>query len=378
MEYENKLVDFIDGELPEDEERELFSMISADDSLRAEYKSLLGITNTIKSSAAYYSPSTELKASIYGDLNISVPSSHIPAPVKFLQGTKWHLLSGGIGALLASSVFIISTNTLSTDNKNISSIKSDKPPIVNLIDSPKMESKLNKIILTKGTHNIIPKTHPEKVNLITKEIPEYNNMNLIAMSEPVINFQNNIRTEKNLSNDNIAPSELSYNIAYLKKDDLDISIEARWSLNWNLPKESIQPAKANEFNNLGFDVFFNVIDNLDFGINIRQETFFVKYIEFVSNDMKYEIEQNPNLTSYGLSIRQKFLTENDLQLLAQLNFAVNNYGLIIRPSAGILFKINDSFALVENLEYSNMFFTHNQNWFNASKIGLNFGINYKF
>ncbi|OGU18155.1 MAG: hypothetical protein A2475_08800 [Ignavibacteria bacterium RIFOXYC2_FULL_35_21] len=388
MEYEDKLVEFIDGELPEEEERELFSMISMDDSLRGEYKSLLAITNTIKASSGFYAPGTALKASVYRDLNISMPVRHTPAFAKLIQGSKWHFLSGGIGALLATSVFMVSTSFFSTENRQATPLKMNKPDAVQQIESPNdlIKSNMNNIITNKK-HNVIISENLKKENIMSEPVPEQSNHNLLAMSEPIFIEKKSIKWNEPELSDNINLSDITEQKNELQliqeedfgsDEDIGISVEGRWSTNWNIPKETLQPARISDFNNLGFEIFFNVIDNFDFGINIRQETFFTKYEENVRDDIIYKIEQNPNLTSYGISFRQKFLTDKDLQPLGQINLAVNNYGIILRPSVGILYKINDSFSLVENLEYSNMLFTHNQRWFSASKIGLNFGINYKF
>ena len=381
MEYEDKLVEFIDGEIPEEEERELFSMISMDDSLRGEYKNLLAITNTIKASAGIYSPSTELKASVYSDLNISTPAKHTPVPAKFMQGTKWHLLSGGIGALLATSVFMISTNFFSNDNNQ------PKPSIINQsavaqqIESQNGELKNDKVSFRNNNQNFITNDNNMNDKSKMETLQDENNSMLLAISEPRYSARINFRTDENLKFGKLDNSDISLesdNHNIQKDDAIDLSIEAGWSLNWNLPKETIQPAKMNEFNNLGIELFFNVVQNFDFGISVRQETFFTRYEEQFSNNQILKYEQNPNLTSYGITFRQRFLNEKKLQPLAQINFVVNNYGIILRPSIGILYKINDSFSLVENLEYSNMLFTHDQTWFSASKIGLKFGINYKF
>jgi len=381
MEYEDKLVEFIDGEIPEEEERELFSMISMDDSLRGEYKNLLAITNTIKASAGIYSPSTELKASVYSDLNISTSAKHTPVPAKFMQGTKWHLLSGGIGALLATSVFMISTNFFSNDNNQ------PKPSIINQsavaqqIESQNGELKNDKVSFRNNNQNFITNDNNMNDKSKMETLQDENNSMLLAISEPRYSARINFRTDENLKFGKLDNSDISLesdNHNIQKDDAIDLSIEAGWSLNWNLPKETIQPAKMNEFNNLGIELFFNVVQNFDFGISVRQETFFTRYEEQFSNNQILKYEQNPNLTSYGITFRQRFLNEKKLQPLAQINFVVNNYGIILRPSIGILYKINDSFSLVENLEYSNMLFTHDQTWFSASKIGLKFGINYKF
>ena len=374
MNYEDKLVEFIDGELPEDDERELFSAISSDDSLRAHYKSLLSMSNAIKSGAPFYKPASDLKASVYNDLNISITTKHIPAFAKIFQNSKWNLLSGGIGALLTTTFFMVSTNFLSNDINYKNQHKMNVPSIYQIEAQPKIV-KYGSPISANRYKKIKQDNIPFKVQSDLVQINEENNMNLIALSEPLPLINKNFSTEYNTNSKNF--SDIAFNEFYLHENILNVSLEAKWNLNWNLPKETIQPAKLNEFNNLGFDVFFNVIESFDLGISIRQETFFVRYNEILNNDIKYNIEQNPNLTSYGISFRQKFLPDNNFQPLAQFNLSVNNFGIILRPSAGILYKINESFSLVQNIEYSNMLFTHKSKWFNASKIGLNFGINYK-
>jgi hypothetical protein len=54
------------------------------------------------------------------------------------------------------------------------------------------------------------------------------------------------------------------------------------------------------------------------------------------------------------------------------------YGYLGRVTGGLEFMPYSDIAFIVGLEYSNMFFTHQQNLFSAQKLGLNYGMAYKF
>lgn len=104
MDYNDKLLDFIDGELTSDEEREFFSALSYDDNLRVEYKSLISMFNSIKTNINTFAPSEKMTLGIFSELGLS---NSIPVKSKSKNIlSKNNLIPGAIGGIL-SAIFTI-------------------------------------------------------------------------------------------------------------------------------------------------------------------------------------------------------------------------------------------------------------------------------
>ena len=113
-------------------------------------------------------------------------------------------------------------------------------------------------------------------------------------------------------------------------------------------------------------------------MDLRHETFYVKYDSYDEFNQQYIFEQQPNFVSYGLVARYSPIEFHGLKPYIQANISRNNFGVIARGNTGLQYELYPNFDFTVNFEYSYLFFNHQNTMYNGKKIGLNYGINYKF
>jgi len=68
---------------------------------------------------------------------------------------------------------------------------------------------------------------------------------------------------------------------------------------------------------------------------------------------------------------------DNIQPFLQLGAGANIGGYVLKPAAGIEYELLSGTTFLFGVEYSLFRFSHQNNWFNASKIGFNYGISYQ-
>jgi hypothetical protein len=391
MNYSDQLVEYIDGELTPEAEKELFSAIASDDSLREEMRTLMNMKNAISNSGNLYEPSSAMKGAIFSAVNIVPANAPVPIPEnpgmmgKIANFNIKSMLTGGIITLLLISPFIYFYGKNYQNNgkeakQNLSQIKAETPP-VNIINSEiKNNSETVKPII-KYVYIVkeIPKELPNVIsNSELEDIKEIN----IATATPQ-NYDQKfdlVQRNSNLGNElDIRPEHdlrISDQISVWK--DLGLSLEIRNSASWNLPKETIYPSYLSKINNMGFSILYDLDKNIRVGADIRQETFFVRYNGTNNINQQLQYEQQPNLLSYGIILRYIMPEVLGIKPFIQGIASMNYYGLIGRGSIGLEYRFYPDFGLIAQAEYSNMRFQHQKNNFNSSKVNFTYGINYNF
>lgn len=391
MNYSDQLVEYIDGELTPEFEKELFSAIASDDSLREEMRTLMNMKNAISNSGNLYEPSSAMKGAIFSAVNI-VPAN-VPISIPQNSGTIGKIasfniksmLTGGIITLLLISPFIYYygknyQNNGDAAKKNISQIMAETPPVNNISNEIKNSSESIKPVI-KYVYIVkeIPKELPnvtsnseieevKKVNLTSANPRDYNHNFELVKRNSDFGDELLIKPEQGLS--------LSDQLSVWK--DLGLSLEIRNSASWNIPKETIYPSYLSKINNMGFSILYDLDKNLRIGADIRQETFFVRYNGTNSINQQLQYEQQPNLLSYGIMLRYILPDAIGIKPFIQGIASMNYYGLIGRGSIGLEYRFYPDFGLMAQVEFSNMRFQHQNNYFNSSKINFTYGINYNF
>lgn len=403
MNYSDKIVEFLDGDLSAVEENELFSMLAADNSLRGELKSVININSKIRNSSEYYHPSPDITASIYKDLKIdtNLITPNISASARGLS--KWNIFSGLLGGAVASMIFLTYIFVFSGNSevRNVAGNTIDNYPIVSSTedyqDSEKsfnsdLNSNKNSRIKhvthentarLKNTQNVIANYEEQQAVEDKKNISDLFEQKMKPTKTIVLNsnlgsiplVHNNfvMAFEPNVKHDLLIPIEQNFS-----KSKIGLSLEINGMANWNLPKETIYPSELGKFNNSGVALFYDLSNSMAIGADLRQETFFVRYNGLDSLKQFFQYQQHSSFTSFGLTARYHALNLNDLKIFSQGNFSTNNYGIIARFAGGAEYYIYPDVSLSLLLEYSHLFFNHQNKWFDTRKIGINYGFNFKF
>jgi hypothetical protein len=367
------IIEYINGDLPIDAESEFYSKLSINQSLRDELRMYKLIPKAAKSSLNAFVPDVNLTNSLFTSLGIAASSHNTPLNINknsnLIQNSKMMLVGGIIVFLLLSPFYyffgnkgnIVIEDKVPVIIKSASSIPIEKPiniqqkskPIIKYVfiekekDIDKVDQ--NNIIRNLNTINFVKKDKNIKINQV---VSDFNSPNIRQESIPEFIESTNIL------------------------EDWGLAIEMKSTANWTLPKETLFPSYMSKINNMDLAILYKLNDNFQIGADFRHETFFVKYRGLNSLNQTIDYEQNPNLYSYGIFGRYNIGEFSNINPFLQGMFSANNYGIILRSSLGLEYRILPQFGITAQAEYSTMNYQHQNNKFNAGKFSINYGIKY--
>ena len=141
--------------------------------------------------------------------------------------------------------------------------------------------------------------------------------------------------------------------------------------------EQLQTSQA--FSNLAIGLFYEFGENHSVGMEIGQEPF----TQLVNNPEQGYIrsEQNPILFWVGLSYRgtlSKIASLGDLQPYAQVTIGSTQVGPLGKAIVGLQYTTMSGFGINLGIEGSLLYYQINQTKDNTRKLGLTYGLQYKF
>ena len=393
MDNLQQYMDLFAGRLDENTESKLLSDLSLDSNMRTEFKSYVLLTDGIKRSMDTFEPSSHVKSRIYAKAGYNSPGVNSSNSAgKFVNGKLFTGLVSGLATAITTIIIMLSIipqnrgimKIQNAENKN--SIKTEQNEIPKIVSHEVVNLNNNSNPIIKYVY---VEKEPEKTSINAKnEIVNRENIQNqeLLVSEPVLLNNNQIKktNNANIENDflNLPATSGSNNL--FETDNATSSSDRRYSIglrnfvNWNIPNETVYPAQISNFNNLGLELCYSVSDNIFIGADLRQETFFGNYQGKDNEGNLKNYEQQPNLTSYGFVFKYIFFEYNNFKINSQFNMDFNTYGYIVRPMIGFEYNLYPNLSVSSDLEYGRMWFNHQGKLFNTSKIGINYGINYKF
>lgn len=392
-----KIIDFADGNLDPSQEDELFLKLSADVELREELKSHMAVKNAVRTGILGLSVPIAAKTAIFTKLGLSIPtattivgSGAAAGIIAYLTRKKITVAAGllvGLTALFITWLFLPNESDIPKSHQQESftvgnNIKSAYPEI------PNVSSK--EIITQNKAKSATKQKHSSKFNSFNDIQPNTNiaELPLENTTEP-FDFDRLIIANSYGYLQNINPTLLlnnsqshfgipttSYN-PYTSDNETQFSIEFRGMNYLSTSKPTIEPNRYSPLNNLGLSLLYNVNENLSVGADFRAETFFLRY-EGTESGLNYIYEQQPNFTTISAIVRYKLDGWSGLQPFSQLNLGINSIGLVSRAMLGIEYEILPSISLILSTDFNHLIYSHQNNYFQSSKFGLNYGLSYSF
>lgn len=380
------IYEFFDNALSPEQEASLFRQIAEDENLRAEFKTTLALENSVKSYRNSASPSLELGAGIMAAAGYGTP---IPTAIPKVPIWKSAIQYSATVLATALGTFLIFTamqnnNGVNSENLKQSVANNNKfngPSSIETANLIKKEDESKPIIHEKTVVKYIYADAKANLNnAIQPEATQLDNAEIKANSIPVLSNSQIVPNGK-ICIDRAFNSPVVQNnfeeLTYLSDEFLsNFSVEYNNSLNWNFPKESISPKEYSKLNNMQFSLFYDVTEDLKIGASVRQETFFSRYEETDARGRIYKVEMQPNITSYGLSVRYDVLNLLGIHFLPQLSYSFSSYGQIYRPGLVLQYGLMDKMSISSMLEYSYFQYSRQNVQFDAKKASVSFGINY--
>ena len=379
-----KVIEFAEGTLDPVQEDELFLKLSADEELRQEFKSHMSIKNAVRTGAAGVVLPAASKAAVFSKLGLQIPAAATAVSVGTSSAIMSFLLNKKTAATtvsLAVVSLILLISTLNNDsiyphNGNFDSFKTDivyaELPVVSSFSQERGNSSI--------TDNGISESVSVSEEITNSEdLDNQNEMTeKLLSSSAYVNHQNqfvNYNSEfnhPNINNDYPGLQNDIQNIGFKR-----FSLELRSSNYFNSSKPTISPQEYSSLNNLAVSLMYNANRNLSIGADVRQETFFLQY-QGIESGEEYLYEQQPNFTTFSGLARYKLDSWNGFRPFGQVSAGFNSIGLVSRAMMGLEYSAFNNFSFMLSVDFNNLTYTHQNNYFNSSKFGLNYGLVYSF
>ncbi len=412
MEYETLIHEFVDGTLPPEREDEFFMMLSSNSDLRMEFKHMLAIREAVKSDKKAFTPAAESTIKIFGALGFNPPPpaaaivdsktggssaagkasfmsrygqgliSGISATVLTLVTVFWLLDftgSGGITKIAEKPVQEHST-TIFTQEKE--PVKANAPVVSSVeTDENKTDTKTSRNDL-KPRVIIIRDTVFEKMKIPdmadintdingTDNSKEYNTLKTTEIkTEP---YSNMLSTDYSLPPARIF-SEDEKQVQQHEPIGLKLEINGRQDF---FGPTRTTPASMAAFNTSSVAISYELFDDIDVGLDIRQENFYQVFTRTEDDGTVVRISQMPNLTTYGVFCRVRPLGYiYSVAPLLQGNVGIDQAGYTGRTMAGIEISPYSGISILLGWEWSRLFYNGNKE--TSDKRGFVYGLQYKF
>jgi len=393
MDKFEKLNEFTEGNLSEEQESSLFAELSSDSSLRMELKQLLSVNATVNLNRNNFKVPPVLKASVFSNIGLPLETPGLELPVaNGLKSTlsKYKTL---ISSFVSSAASIIGLLLFLNYTGNIGDgeiktiTKIEKVPVY--IESNAEQTNVSDL----ATKNIEPKIIYLKSEPIIKYIQRENSENLYALhnikrdnmySSLPISLANKSNNDNIIQGNNTSKFVPTGNyitdnnsIQTNRSEKSKFTLEWKGAMNWNDPVETVSSAKYSKLTNNSLALSYNLYNNFSFGADIREENFYQEF-NFKLDGERVNVKQLPQYTTYSGFARVRFLNSDLFKNFVQISAGANNNGLVYRGMYGIEFTPYEKFGLVFGMEYSSMLFKFDNVGFNANKFSLNYGLIYNF
>ena len=382
----NMIMEFADGTLDAGKEDKLFLLLSTDEEMKQQFKSHIGIKNAIKASAGNVVLPASSKAAVFSALSLDMPVTAGSASATSHK-LLWSAATVSV-AILAFLFFFL--------NKNESG---DTIPVNN---STTPAQQVEKQVLPGTPHVISKSTESEKVSIKTvvkqnepasssiladnetsdagKSINEDKGMIALLNKSELDRSENSLtlnegtqNTLTSLSGNNYTPASSSISL----NTNNALSLEFRGSSYRSTQTPTIDPKHYSPLNNMALALSYNINNNLSAGLDVRQETFFLRY-NSIQNGEQFIYEQQPNFTTFSATVKYKLDGWGGFRPFASASAGANSIGFVGRAMLGAEYNVFGNFSIMLGVDFSNLTYTHQNNYFNSSKFGLNYGLIYSF
>ncbi len=456
MNYKELLPDFIDGMLSPEEERAIHYQLSQDEELYREYKNLQQIFSSINESKNSYIPSSELTQKVFSALEIKYFPTEKNKLFEFINKGAFKYAAAIVTLLLMLTLQFNNIEQIpnygnqnsasnnnntnysslnSNDNLNIQSSTSDN----NLNDnvaSIKNKSKRNikksnnqndnyllSESLIKSSNEINSQNIDDNIDFnsyyqdkeiqnqfnasnditssatsdidINEEIAYFDSEDYTYEDANQTNYFNNsdYSTPINMSQGfNYLNSDFAYNnykVTYFSLPSSKFSIEFKNTIYFNTVKSKLNT----ELVNIGLALYYNVIENLSIGIDVRNESFqklsYKSYAPTLERSNSYSFtntNKNDDLpfsstevfaTTLGLAVKYNWTNfSKNFIPTTQLNIGTNSEGLVGRLQLGMHLFASNGISANVGVEYSSLAYKFANTSNNTNKLGINLGLAY--
>jgi hypothetical protein len=396
MEYSDKInmiIDFADGTLDPGEEDQLFLLLSSDEELRQIFKSHISIKNSIHTGAGNIAQPTGSKAAVFSAVGLDLSPASEPVPN--VSDRRFYTATG-VSIILTTLLLLF----LNSDNQESDQYEITKFDIRQNITQMPLDKTVKRVIPSvssvkiKGRTAIANNTYGDKYQPSGSDIFDLEDIaateteRVLEVNSDLLNIsETDISTNDILLNKGKVTEQENYSFGasqyYPLSSGISIkginnfSIEFRGSSYRGTQPPTISPKEYSPLNNLALAISYNVNKNFSVGIDVRQETFFLRY-KGTDNGKEFIYEQQPNFTTFSGTVKYKLDGWSDFRPFGQVSAGMNSIGLVGRAMLGAEYRLFGNFSMMIGFDFNNLTYSYQNNYFNSSKFGLNYGLIYSF
>ncbi|MCX7907911.1 MAG: hypothetical protein N2560_00105 [Ignavibacteria bacterium] len=391
-EITEKIIEYLDGELPHSEEAELFAALSTNEELRTLMREHLAISRTIYSDATSLQPPPTAALNIVNALGLSVLNNEINntqsvSSQPFQKARKFGvpILIALLSSLLTFFVTYYFFKPNESDVQNSKSIVQTPPIIISTIAQ---DDKPNTNLSTPLNNTLQTKNNLDKRETLLSEQKDIND-EFQKIEESNINRKNdvNLSSEKNLAT-NLESRKISFKeptyFTFKNEQNKNIYFTFRGIAGKSFPNPGISIEERNNIlSNASLGLFFTQWDNIKFGIEFGNEIFGLSYLNTI-NGIEYIYEQKPAIYWGAVGIDYvlpfEILNQPNLQPFITLLAGGSQIGgPLIKGIGGLKYRPNRSnFEIYLGAEGTLLFYQNQKNYYLTRKIGITYGISIIF
>lgn len=386
-----KIIEYLDGELPPSEERELFDALASNEELRHIMREHLTITRTIHTDLDAFQPPPEATMSILNSLGIGVTSTTQPFEKSFWAKTKKFGVPILLVLITSLITFLITYNIMKqTEHTEVAKSIVQTPPII-------IASSVDNEVATKtkkSSHypiTIASKKFATKENTNKQESLNFSDNKNSSFALETKAISNNAYNESILTPRNSEINHLASNFTDFPKNRFfeteqpkNIYFTLRGMVGKSSPNPNISYSAANKiFSNASTGLYFTQWDNVKFGIEFGNEVFGLSYLN-VKDGVEYTYEQKPNIYWGAVAVDYNFpfeiLSIKHLHpFMTVLAGGSQIGGPLFKGIAGLKFRpYGSNFELYLGTEGTLLFYQNQKNYYLTRKLSITYGMSIIF
>jgi hypothetical protein len=388
-----KIILYLDGELPQHEETELFTELASNEELRNIMREHLTIQRFIQKDTEILQPPPSATLNILSSIGISIDSlqdSNYPI-AKPTSRTKKYAVPALL-IILSSLVTFLTTYFVmhnQSNNKEVAKTIVQTPPIIisSYVDNTPISTtnvdRNNQRNTTRYTPNRLEtpsgQTEAFASTPYTPRAVEITRNTANATSNRIENidprFTNSVifsdqSTSRQLQVQEIQPKNIYFTL--------------RGMTGKSFPNPNIEQMQSNKIlSNASVGLYFTQWDNIKFGIEFGNEIFGLSYLN-VSNGIEYTYEQKPQIYwgAVGIDYTFPYQILNISQLhpfTTALAGGTQIGGPLMKGIIGIRYRpMRSNFEFYLGAEGTFLFYQNQKNYYLTRKVGLTYGMSIIF
>ncbi len=392
MDTENiskKIIEFLDGELPQAEEHSLFFALSESDELRNILKEHLAISRSVRNDFSAFVPPSSAIFNIANTLNLKTIGNAVAnKPSFFAKYGKKAVLMLSTSILTFLLTFLLINSHGRNNSEPVKAIVQTPPIIIAEHENNTSDDKY----LTKQKLNNVSNINPNsyflgKVSKSSAAVSEQRQQSTsnIACIEPITNNPNNFNEiDRNVSSQYIKPTKLfycSYPTVNTLLQDKSFVITLRGLTGKSFPNPDVATNEFPSLSNLSCGFYFTQWNNIKFGIEFGRETFGLSY-ENIENGILFNYEQKPSILwgAVGIDYSIPISFYSPFQpFVTVLAGGTQIGGPLVKGIGGIRYRpANSNFEAYLGAEGTLLFYQNQKIFYLTRKIGLTYGISIIF